>query len=49
VVMGVPGKVVRETTDEEKDYLKWLAGHYVSLARRYVERPGDASVRAYGA
>ena len=36
VVMGVPGRVVRPVTDEEKAYLKWLAPHYVELARRYA-------------
>lgn len=48
VVMGVPGKVVRETTDEEKAYLAWLADHYVALARRYHETPSDPALRAYG-
>ena len=48
VVMGVPGKVVRETNDEEKKYLAWLADHYVALAKRYVETPGDPKLRVYG-
>ncbi|MEO0474848.1 MAG: gamma carbonic anhydrase family protein [Planctomycetota bacterium] len=48
VVMGVPGKVVRETSDEEKKYLAWLADHYIGLAKRYFETPDDPKLRAYG-
>lgn len=48
VVMGVPGKVMRETNDKEKAYLAWLAGHYVKLAKRYVEMPDDPRLRPYG-
>ena len=48
VVMGVPGKVARETTDEEKAYLAWLADHYVKLAKRYHQTPGDVELREYG-
>lgn len=48
VVMGVPGKVVRETNEKEKAYLAWLAEHYVALAKRYVATPGDPKLRAYG-
>jgi len=49
VVMGVPGKVMRETNEKEKQYLGWLAEHYVKLAWRYVESPDDPTVRLYGA
>lgn len=48
VVMGVPGKVVRETNAKEKDYLAWLADHYVQLAKRYVQTPDDPKLRVYG-
>jgi len=48
-VMGVPGKVVRPVNDKERGYLAWLAPHYVALARRYVERPNDPTVRRWGA
>ena len=48
VVMGVPGKLVRETNDKEKAYLAWLAEHYVALAKRYVETPDDPALRPYG-
>ncbi|MEE9404022.1 MAG: gamma carbonic anhydrase family protein [Algisphaera sp.] len=37
VVVGVPGRVVREVTEKEKQYLKWLAPHYVELAERYAQ------------
>jgi len=36
VVMGVPGKIVRPTKPEEQEYMRWLGGHYVELAERYV-------------
>lgn len=48
VVMGVPGKVVRPTNDEEKKYLAWLADHYVQLAERYWRTPDDPALRPYG-
>ncbi|WP_428389781.1 gamma carbonic anhydrase family protein [Mucisphaera sp.] len=47
VVMGLPGKVLRETTENEKKYMKWLAAHYVELARLHVEEPGHARIRAW--
>lgn len=49
VLMGVPGKVVRETSKEEKRYLDWLGEHYVRLATQYVQSPNDAKFRPYGA
>ncbi|MEM1027493.1 MAG: gamma carbonic anhydrase family protein [Planctomycetota bacterium] len=48
VVMGVPGRVVRETKAEEKKYLAWLAAHYEQLAQRYHESPSDPKFRPYG-
>lgn len=36
VVMGVPGKIVRPVRNEELEYMRWLTGHYVELARKYV-------------
>ncbi|MEO6435042.1 MAG: gamma carbonic anhydrase family protein [Tepidisphaeraceae bacterium] len=45
VVMGVPGKIVRPVQEEELKYMRWLSGHYVELAERYVagefDRSGD--------
>jgi len=36
VVMGVPGRVVRPVSDDERSYLAWLGPHYVELAKRYA-------------
>jgi carbonic anhydrase/acetyltransferase-like protein (isoleucine patch superfamily) len=37
VVMGVPGRVVREVTEKELAYMRWLAPHYVGLAEKYAK------------
>ena len=44
LVMGVPGKVVRPVKDEDLAYMRWLSGHYVELAQRYVKGE-DPTVR----
>lgn len=36
VVMGIPGKVVREVTDEEVERTRWINAHYLELAQQYV-------------
>lgn len=36
VVMGVPAKIVRPVRTAEFEYMKWLSGHYISLAQRYI-------------
>ncbi len=36
VVMGVPGKIVRPVKPDEAEYMRWLAGHYVELAKKHV-------------
>ncbi|MFN4243319.1 MAG: gamma carbonic anhydrase family protein [Tepidisphaerales bacterium] len=36
VVMGVPARVVRSVSDKDLAYMRWLAPHYVELARRYA-------------
>jgi carbonic anhydrase/acetyltransferase-like protein (isoleucine patch superfamily) len=36
VVMGVPGKIVRPVKPKEFEYMKWLSGHYVELAEKYL-------------
>lgn len=48
VVMGVPGKVVRETSEKEREYLAWLAPHYVLLAKLHHEQPDDPRVKRWG-
>lgn len=47
VVLGVPGRVTRKTTDQEREYLAWLGPHYVQLARQYVENPQAANLRTW--
>ncbi len=36
VVMGVPGKVVREITAEELERTRAINAHYLELAQRYA-------------
>ena len=36
VVMGVPGKVVRQVTDEEVERTRTICAHYLELAQRYA-------------
>lgn len=36
VVMGVPGRVRRQTRPEEVAHIKWIPPHYVQLAQRWV-------------
>jgi carbonic anhydrase/acetyltransferase-like protein (isoleucine patch superfamily) len=36
LVLGSPGKVVRELTDEEVARQRWIADHYVENAQRYL-------------
>lgn len=35
-VIGVPGKIMRPVKEEELKYMRWLAAHYVELAKKYV-------------
>jgi carbonic anhydrase/acetyltransferase-like protein (isoleucine patch superfamily) len=35
VVLGMPGKIVRQVTDEEMVGMRWRAEHYVERARTY--------------
>ena len=36
VVLGMPGKIVRQVTDEEVVGMRWRAEHYVERARTYL-------------
>ncbi len=36
VVMGVPGKIARQITEKDREYLNWLPPHYLELAEAYV-------------
>ncbi len=48
MVMGVPAKVVRPTSDKEKEYLLKIPLRYVDLARLHHQRPDDPLVRSWG-
>jgi len=37
VVMGVPGKIVRDMTEKDIEYIHWLAPHYVMLAGKLAD------------
>ena len=37
VVIGVPGKIVRPVSDEDRKYMEWLTGYYPELAQRHVD------------
>jgi gamma-carbonic anhydrase len=41
IVMGVPGRIVREVTDEDLRHTHAIAAHYLELAERYAK--GDFS------
>ncbi len=41
LVVGSPGRVIRELSDEDVEHLKWNASHYVDNARLY-----EAELRA---
>ncbi len=43
LVIGVPGRVSRPVGEKDLAYMKWLTGHYVELAEKYV-RAKDAEV-----
>ena len=45
LVMGVPGKIVRPVKPEEFEYMQWLRGHYVELAKRYVAGAFDPTAK----
>jgi carbonic anhydrase/acetyltransferase-like protein (isoleucine patch superfamily) len=36
LVVGVPGRVARPVGDKDLEYMRWLTGHYIELAERYV-------------
>ncbi|QDU71358.1 gamma carbonic anhydrase family protein [Mucisphaera calidilacus] len=47
VVMGLPGKIVRETTDNEMKYMAWLAKHYVELAQLHATQTDHPRVKPW--
>lgn len=47
VVMGLPGRVVRETSAREKAYLAMVPDRYLRLAKIHHEHPDDPRVRPW--
>jgi carbonic anhydrase/acetyltransferase-like protein (isoleucine patch superfamily) len=43
VVLGTPGRIVRQVSDEEMEGMRWRARHYVQRARSYLA-PADRPV-----
>lgn len=43
LVFGVPGKVVRETSEEQRKWIRLAAEHYVEAARAFAKPDSDAS------
>lgn len=41
LVLGTPGKVVRPTTDQDRERISHAAEHYVAAAKTYRARPID--------
>ncbi|MEM8758580.1 MAG: gamma carbonic anhydrase family protein [Planctomycetota bacterium] len=44
VVVGVPGRIVRQINDADRAYLAKLPPHYERLARRHTEHPDDPRI-----
>jgi carbonic anhydrase/acetyltransferase-like protein (isoleucine patch superfamily) len=44
VVMGMPGKVVREIRDKDREYIRHIIEGYIELSRRHV----DGEFKPYG-
>jgi carbonic anhydrase/acetyltransferase-like protein (isoleucine patch superfamily) len=49
LILGVPGKVARPINDKERQYLDWLAPHYVQLAALHYQAPADPRIAPWGA
>jgi carbonic anhydrase/acetyltransferase-like protein (isoleucine patch superfamily) len=43
LVLGAPGRVVRQLTDDEVKMVRWIAQHYVENAARYLTQLRPAS------
>ncbi len=48
VVMGIPGKIVRETTDEDKQMLERIPKDYIREAKLHAEQPDHPEVKPWG-
>lgn len=47
VVMGVPGKILRPTSDKEKEYLRILPPRYVEMGRLHASEPENPRFAAW--
>lgn len=36
VVLGMPGRIVRQVSEDEMEGMRWRARHYVQRARTYL-------------
>ena len=48
VVVGVPGKIVRNVNDADRAYLAKLPAHYVRLAKKHAASPGEVTIFGMG-
>ena len=44
VVMGVPGKIVREVNETDRAYLAKLPDHYIGIAERHAAHPESPEI-----
>ena len=43
LVAGVPAKIIRPLNEEDLKYIRWLTGHYVELAQKYIAGEFESS------
>ena len=48
VVMGVPGRIVRQTNEKDKEYVRGAPDHYVKMAKLHHDHRDDPRVRGWG-
>ena len=49
LIVGVPGRIARPINEKERQYLDWLAPHYVKLALLHQQSPDDPRIRPWEA
>lgn len=48
VVMGVPGKIIRPVTEQEKEYLRTIPPRYVEMGRLHSSGKDDVRIKPFG-
>ena len=48
IVMGIPGKVVKQVTEEQLTSMHENTAHYVELAKQHHDNPDDEATRPWG-